>query len=288
MANKKWADLTGLDLEWFCSDLDEHVGVFFTAGPGLIPVPVINDLEFDRELRNLLNENYHYEKLGIWTYDWNDVHKVILHRTYQYQRIGLPDKPAQIDQFAEPFRATLRKRKIRSRFADLASIPIQRFFSCEKPLIEVQQEMIQQLRYSSGQLMALACVFRGYNHLENICHNSCFTVFFSQQADVGKIVTSNGHLSSSDYPGLHVVDFRDPAHALELVTQLLDDIHRHLLPYDRNAGGPALIPPLKAYGKTISFVPNKDNQPFTFSAVGSPEWLSSDRDIEVPLLNQFS
>jgi len=140
----------GAELFWFASDSSGHVGVFSTAGFGMVPKQILSDWEkflrifcyfsFERkessdgviletalaeEPEDELAEWLEYARKGLYAFDSPS------HMTSQYERLARPNQAAFVADLPEDARDYLRRMSLSGvNFTEATTVDVRDQYDC--------------------------------------------------------------------------------------------------------------------------------------------------------------
>ena len=141
----------GIDCYWIASDAQGDVAVFITAGSGPIPIMALNHEGVSiSEVGDLIDElpivsvvkllvdniasmdSYiSLSGLGLYVYDWTDVHSSKSFETGAYEAITRPANPIQVDALAHKLQTAAEKIAFPTlTFSSSNQIDARKYFEC--------------------------------------------------------------------------------------------------------------------------------------------------------------
>ena len=145
-------DPSSYDLVWLAVDAANQVAAFVTAGPGPIPLNILDpDLLDDVEERILdlpvvsrvripsgsddgLGSFVALAQRGIFVYDWTDVHGTRVEDLHAYELVAAPTDPITVANLPHALtRIAAANQLSGERFAAANTLDVCRFVRCYKP-----------------------------------------------------------------------------------------------------------------------------------------------------------
>jgi hypothetical protein len=138
----------GWDYGWIACDAADHVAIFTNAGQGPIPLSTLA-LRPDSDQAECLAEQlpargecetnprartgcfYEFARRGLYSYDWQDVHRVNAARMAHYELMARPTAPVLVSELPNAVALLAQLPRFESlRFADAASIRVSDHMPC--------------------------------------------------------------------------------------------------------------------------------------------------------------
>jgi hypothetical protein len=138
----------GWDYGWLACDAADHVAVFTSAGLGPIPLSTIA-LRPDSDKAERLAERLpvrgecepntdawtecfkEFARRGLYSYDWQDVHRAIVAKTQHYELMARPAMPALVSELPAEVALLAQLARFGSlRFAEVESIALPAYLDC--------------------------------------------------------------------------------------------------------------------------------------------------------------
>jgi hypothetical protein len=142
----------GIDCGWLGSDENGHAAIFTTAGYGPVPTHLANRPYFDRlEIyldrlperttgrlfvpTNHAGDFCNLAALGLFVFDWQDVHRPLIDRRQIYEAVAAPAEPVNVDDLPPDVANMAAAAAFELAFREQRQINVRAYYACCEPSV---------------------------------------------------------------------------------------------------------------------------------------------------------